>query len=126
MCKHCWFCLFIVAWHDIFSVSVYHLPCYLTEDEEGEQMDYLGGDAALKHHKQMAKFRQASCLSPTGMSSTSRPVRIYTSTQPTVVVLRVSKHLLYPQVYVCNLKSKSNRSIFGHHLDSQYFTQNTI
>ncbi|XP_046669818.1 Golgi integral membrane protein 4-like isoform X1 [Homalodisca vitripennis] len=28
------------------------------EDEEGEQMDYLGGDAALKQPKQMAKFRQ--------------------------------------------------------------------
>ncbi|KAG8309029.1 hypothetical protein J6590_095759 [Homalodisca vitripennis] len=32
------------------------------EDEEGEQMDYLGGDAALKQPKQMAKFRQASPL----------------------------------------------------------------
>lgn len=65
------------------TVSVCHLPCYLTEDEEGEQMDYLGGDAALKHHKQMAKFRQASCLSPNRMSPTSRPVRIYAPTHNT-------------------------------------------
>lgn len=46
------------------TVSFFYLTCYLTEDEEGEQMDYLGGDAALKRPKQMAKFRQASRLSP--------------------------------------------------------------
>lgn len=30
----------------------------MTEDEEGEQMDYVGGDIAAKHHR--PKYRQAS------------------------------------------------------------------
>lgn len=34
----------------------------MAEDEEGEQMDYLGGEAAPKPARTMAKFRQASCL----------------------------------------------------------------
>lgn len=80
-------------------------------------MDYLGGDAALKHHKQMAKLRQASRLSPTRMSPTSRPVRIHVPTHS----VRCRDSVVVVFQCICStlrcmyrtMKSKQNSSLFG-------------
>lgn len=39
------------------------------DDEEGEQMDYLGGEAGLKHDKQMAKLNPMHQASPAQLLS---------------------------------------------------------